>query len=59
MNLNEFLSLLRQPGMSFIDAIETKEFQLILEKLLFSYNVGWRSAMEIALRALGSLARPR
>ena len=32
MNLNEFLSLLRQPDMSFIDAIETKEFQLILEK---------------------------
>ena len=39
MNLNEFLSLLRRPDMSFIDAIETKEFQLMLEKTLFSYTL--------------------
>ena len=40
MNLNEFLSLLRQPDMSFIDAIETKEFQLMLEKNLY-FHIHW------------------
>ena len=47
MNLNEFLSLLRQPDMSFIDAIETKEFQLMLEKNFYFHitldgDLRWR-----------------